>query len=398
MADDMPLTPSADDPKPYYDYHQKEAEKHQQMALEDEQVAQDVLHNPRYDQFFAPYHPRVRTNFVRDYVSRRHLWRQYGDSYERHLTGQLTQFETEAYTRLWDIQQKKLFDLQCQWRAELITVPGVRYSGDFNALAGRIENCDAVPPITEAELEMYLAWVRQANYGEDLYEPWGGRFEWQDHGEVKRKLNPSDDDDDENAWSFSEISEWYSFHSLHTGGERLLNLPDLRGEKEEYYLRAWQKRERQQPAPDVAAAPAAPLPTYAPEPEREVMQGEFARQFESSQLNRQRDAYETANPPDEWEDEELDRMLDFLKELRLPVPIEAGADWRVAVREAAYNYRKQQLLQNLPTAFEAYCQRREWGIAQPSLSEQEYTEYANFQEKCILDGRELLGEPRNFDF
>ena len=404
MADDeTPEQPAGSEPakKPYHDYHQREADKHQQQALIDAQVAEDVLHNPRYDAFFAPYRPEIRAQFVRDYVTRRHLWSQYGDFYGRHLAGQLTQFEQEAYVRLWDIQQKKLFDLQCEWRAELVTVPGVNTSADFETLSSRIENCAVIPPITPAELDMYLDWVRQADYEEDLQDRWGGRFSWQRYKDVKGQLDPESDEADEDDFMFEEVSEWYEFHNQRTGNGRLLRLPDLRGPKEERYLDAWRARSKAKREADAPAAPMAPpdpRPTYLGHKETLQLFGTFAQQFESAALNRQRDTYEAANPPSTWEDEELERVLRFLQDIDEPVPIAAGDDWRLALRQASYSFRQRKLLDSLPLAYEAYCQRQEWGIAQPACSEREPHSMATWYNKAILKGRKALGEPKDFNF
>lgn len=403
MADDeTPEQPANDEPakKPYHDYHQQEADKHQQQALVDEQVAEDLMSNPRYDAFFAPYQAQARAQFVRDYVRHRHLWTQYGDFYERHLAGQLTQFEEEAYVRMWDIQQKKLFDLQCEWRAELVTVPGVNTSADFDTLGGRIENCAVIPPITPVELEIYLDWVRQADYQEELQDNWG-RFSWQHYEDVKGQLDPETDEENEGGFFFEQVSEWYEFHNQRTGNGRLLRLPNLRGQKEERYLDAWRDHnhaEREAAPPAAPAAAPDPRPAHIPYDELQNLLGTFAQQFESAALNRQRTSYETANPPSTWEDEELERVLIFLKDVDEPVPIAAGDDWRLALRQASYAFRKQKLLDSLPHAYEAYCQRQEWGIAQPACSEREPHSMATWYNKAILKGRKLLGEPKDFNF
>lgn len=65
------------------------------------------------------------------------------------------------------------------------------------------------------------------------------------------------------------------------------------------------------------------------------------------------------------EAEELERVLNFLKDVDEPVSIAAGADWRLALRKASYAFRKQKLLDSLPQAYEAYCQRRSGALASP---------------------------------
>ncbi|TGE25942.1 hypothetical protein E5K00_12345 [Hymenobacter aquaticus] len=385
---------------PRVGYLREEARKTQEAAATTEAIAQDLSTNPRYDAFFAPYQPSVRAHFVSDYTNQKMLWLRFGDFYERHLTGRLTQFEEEAYTRLWDIQQKKLFDLQCQWRAELVTLEGVVTSYDFANLSEAIENSTLIPPITREELDLYLRFVAQADYGNDLADRWGGRFSWQHYEDVKAAYADEDDEADEYPWR-DEPPEWYLFHNQHTGHDQLLQLPDLRGQKEERYLDAWRndtsKQPTASPAPD-PAPPADPRPFALSYEEGLALQNKFAQEFESAQVNRQRTAYQAANPTATFDDEELERTLDFLQDLDEPVPIAAGPDWKTAVRQAAYEFRKQKLLTNLPLAFEAYHQRLAWGIAQPALSDREPHRLAEVVREHILAGRKLLGEPEDFNF
>jgi hypothetical protein len=399
---DAPETPAPDptpDPKAPESYYQKEAREKQEHAAKAAEIEADLLNSSRYDEFFAPYQPVVRVDFARSYTNQKMLWLRFGDFYARHLTGQLSQFENEAYQRLWDIQQKKLFDLQCQWRAELVQVPGVEVSCDFGLLAASIENSPVIPPITPAELDLYLAWVEQANYEEDLTDRWGGRFGWQNYDDVKAAYADEETDD---FWAMEDVPEWYFFHNERTGNERLLQLPNLRGNKEEHYLDAWRddnsaaSEARQADAPP--PPPPDPRPSYLDSEMSRTVRDEFARQFESAQLNRRREAYQAANRPSKYEDEELERVLSFLKELDEPVAIEAGPDWRLALRQAAYTHRKQKLLAHLPLAYEAYCQRQEWGIAHPPASSREYHGVGPIIREGILKGRELLGEPRDFNF
>lgn len=381
-------------------HYAKEAQQSQDYAALAARIEQDLRTNPRYDEFFAPYQPAVRESFVREYVTQKMFWVRFGNFYERHLTGRLTQFEEEAYLRLWDIQQKKLFDLQCQWRAELVQVPGVEVSCDFEDLACRIENCTVISPISEDELALYLRFIEQADYQEDIQDRGGHRFGWQNYDDVQAAY--ADEDDEEASWLDEEVAPWYFYHNQHTGQDRLLQLPDIRGQKEKRYLDAWRADNRatheaaQQTAPP--PPPADPRPSYVGYEESKAMRDEFARQFESAQVNRQREAYQAANPPSEYEDEELERMLDFLGDLEETVPIEAGPDWRKAVIQAAYALRKRKLLLNLPLAFRAYRQRLEWGITQPPTSDDESYHLSPMIRKGILTGRKLLGEPENFDF
>ena len=68
------------------------------------------------------------------------------------------------------------------------------------------------------------------------------------------------------------------------------------------------------------------------------------------------------------------------------------------MRQASYAYRRQKLLAGLPQAYESCCQRCEWGIAQLPCDEEGQPSMATWYNESILEGRERLGEPRDFEF
>ena len=71
------------------------------------------------------------------------------------------QLVQEATERLWEIQQRKLFELQCRWRAEEVGLPAghVELCQDFEVWGARIERCPLVTPIAAAEAENYLTYL-----------------------------------------------------------------------------------------------------------------------------------------------------------------------------------------------------------------------------------------------
>ena len=58
--------------------------------------------------------------------------------------------------RLKEILQKKLFDMQCLWRAEKIIIPEINVSSDFRYWEANIFNCPFIEPVTENEIEIIL--------------------------------------------------------------------------------------------------------------------------------------------------------------------------------------------------------------------------------------------------
>ncbi|GAA3951979.1 hypothetical protein [Hymenobacter algoricola] len=407
MASDddiLPQDDSADDDRlPFTTYHQEEADRLQAEADTAAVVAADVLQNARYDEFFAPYQPKVREDFARHYVMTRQRWMDVGQADEEQPNRRLTIHTKEAYVALWAIQQKKLFDLQCQWRAEEVTdIPGVVITNDFDTLSAAIENSPALSPITAEEFALYLEWVQQADYARDLNDRHDGRFVWQNHRFLREALAPDAPPlQARPVATLKAVSDWYRFHNARTGHDRLLYLPDVRGTKEERYWDAWREGLREQEAIAQAAGTAPdPRPSYLPPEEHRTLATEFAGRFEPARLNRWREATELLRPPMSEQDRELQMITHFLLSTWEPVAVEGSPDWREATRQAYYAYCHRQLLEQLPVVYQEYLQRQSWGIAQPDRLDWDLSHHnmAQYYRGWLLDGRARLGEPEDFDF
>jgi hypothetical protein len=410
MASDDATPPLDDDDdddaagKPGYNsYNQEEADKHQAQANIDAEVAEDVLTNPDYDEFFADYQPQVRESFAHLYVLERQGWVRNGQHSEKR-PGRYNLYDREAYTTLWAIQQKKLFDLQCRWRAEEVRdVPGVVITDDFATLSNSIENCPALTPITPEEFALYLDWVRQADYERDLGYYLDAKFAWQKYRTIRLALAPDAPPSAERVTpEVGAVPEWYRFHNAHTGHDRLLYLPDVRGAKQERYWDAWREKLREEEAiARAAGAPAPdPRPSYLPSEKNHELAVSFAQRFEDARLNRWRETAQLLNPRITDEERAFQHLTNRLLIIKEPVPTVVGANWRDTTRLTFHAYARQQLLENLPRVYEEYQQRQEWGIAHPSRDDSEFRRYdiASYFRGTLLEGRVRLGEPEDFDF
>jgi len=370
-------------------------------------IKQDLLTNPRYAALFAPYHPEAVARFVSDYANRKHDWQYWGPKAEFDQTEALSQLSEAAYCRLWDIQRKKLFDLQCRWRAGQITHPGLGCTYDFGAYDAAIENCPVLDPISPDELAMYCDFVRQADdFDDDVLDAYrkedgGLPRNWQDYDELRRHAQEEAADLPDDQRHADDPPAWYEFHNLRTGHARLLVLPDLRGPLEQPYLLAYYANRRAEPAAGPAPTPPADArPTFLTVAQEEALEHALLHQFETPKLRRQRAAY-LAEQAREASDEQVEADFAYLKALDPDetVPLEAAADWRAALRQAVVETRRHQLLAHLPQVYEAYLLREAQGISHPEAEEPEWRDtFSRGMRDCLLDGRELLGQPRDFDF
>ena len=368
-------------------------------------IQQDLLTNPRYTALFAPYHPDAVARFARDYASQKFNWQWQGPKAEHAQTEALTQPSEDAYSRLWDIQRKKLFDLQCRWRAGQLTVPGVDCTFDFPALDAAIENCPVLPPITPDELAMYGDFVRQAtDFDDDVldcyYNDGGEPREWQDYDGMRLFDEEFERDTPDHQCEGVAPPAWYDFHNGRTGLGYLLRLPDQRGPLEKPYLDAYYTDLRAKTAAQPAPPRADARPTFLTVAQQEALTHALLQQFETPKLRRQHAAY-LLQQAQEAADAQVEADFDYLKALGpdAAVPLEAAADWRAALRQAVVETRRQQLLAHLPQVFEAYQLREAQGISHPEAEEPPFRDTFHCHMRTILlDGRELLGQPRDFNF
>ncbi len=372
-----------------------------------DEIKHDLLTNPRYAALFAPYHPDAVARFADTYACHKFEWQWQGPKAEFDQTHALSRRSEAAYSRLWDIQRKKLFDLQCRWRAGEVTAPGLDCTHDFGAYDAEIENCPVLDAITPDELAMYCDFVRQADdfevevldsfYTDALSLP----RDWQDYDGLRLHAQEEAADTPDHERRAAEPPAWYEFHNLRTGHARLLALPDLRGPREALYLQAYYAQRRaEHAARPPAAPPADPRPRFLTTAQEEALEHALLHQFETPRLRRQQAAY-LRQQAREAADEQVEADFAYLKALdpAETVALPAAANWRTALRQAVAETQRQQLLAHLPQVYEAYLLRQAQGISHPEAEGPHWrsTDHHD-QRENLLDGRVLLGQPRNFDF
>ncbi|GAA3958880.1 hypothetical protein [Hymenobacter antarcticus] len=333
----------------------------------------------------------------------------------------------EATERLWEIQQRKLFELHCRWRAEEVTLPAdqVELSGDFEAWGARIEKCPLVPPITAAEVEGYLAYLL-SEACTDAESDFDRPRDWQDYERYRRYLLLQAEGQDPAQVSrdavhqkpqglgglaamlddfFLNYPSWYAHCDALAGPPNLvLYLPDHRGSKEAYYIYLGQTGKLPDPyaeeenddddepaaglppAPPAAAEGAAPPPRALDYQQFEALTDTLMRQFESAELLRFHEAVmhepaiDPVRPPGfeeeegEEDEENIQKQLDeqgreagrVLCEIPERLPIAAHPDWRVALHHTWLGWRKQRLAAALREAYAAYAAREQAGSPHPS--------------------------------
>jgi hypothetical protein len=439
----------------------RSAQRHLNLIRYREETLARYQHDPAVTDWLNQFRGTDAQRFLERYADERASALVDGHSFWELARKEESRLEQEAVERLWEIQQRKLFVLQCRWRAEELSLPAsqVELTYDFEIWGARIEECRLVPPIEAAEVESYVTFLLSeacADAASQFDRPRG----WQDYERYRRYLLLQAEGQDpkqvrRNAAErpraglgglaamlddfFLVYPDWYAYCDELAGPPNLvLYLPDHRGTKEEWYRFIGHTGKLPDPyandeaeaddEPEAAGPPAAaPALRTLDYREFDALTDTLMRAFEPTELLRFHEAVthepavasvrptaldEDSGPEDEDDEDETQEALNeqgreagrVLREIPELLPVAAHADWRVALHHTWLNWRKQRLAAALRAAFAAYEARQQAGA--PHLSPYErsremrklLTETRKTLRKQILKGRGVAGESKNLDF
>ena len=345
--------------------------------------------NPTVQAYFKKYTQDSVMRFIDRFLWKKSLWANYAPRYLKEMQEEGREWVESASEHLEYIQQKRLFDLQCLWRAEKIKLDGIELCVDFAILKSDILNCQNIDPISKEDIDIYVNFLLSDEAAIESSELEG----WEDYEELKEAYH------DENSNHI--FPAWYDYHYTMTGNSYLLDLPDIRGEKEEFYaniVRQKNAEKNEQEHIEFEKRLAKKQETEINDYNEEHMDW-FVKTFESKE-NYQ--LYKAMI----WKDEErgkrdfIEYDFDLLFSANEDVPIEYNSDWREGVRIAANKYRNRKIAEAMPTAWELYNINLQNGISfHADESDIEMYKFVKKQTiETLIEGRILNGEPDNLDF
>ncbi len=356
----------------------------------------EIESSPKAKKYFEKFNSDSIDFFIRRYadskvdlIKRREF---YTDNYQRKEDHEL-HFHQMAEQMLHLILQKKLFNLQLRWRAEKVTIKEINMSYDFQFWEKHIESCPFIPPIEEKEIKVmkeYLAYDGEENNVNRLY----GNT-WQDYSSITEK---GDDG------LRRDMPEWYDFYDqrLDTGG--LLYLPDLKGQKEEFYFKLNHKKHDES---KIQTPPAATVEDNRPRLNGYMKDiSNFSKYFESDrhfiELFKYYRFYDamTNRDVDYWD---LQDAINFLSLADRPIYIPGHLVWDKAIMTAVKSYTNTRIAEAIDFVYDNYITLKELGISrEKSMSEiqKEYEEdqIVNIYRQAILHARKLNGESEDFNY
>ncbi len=318
-----------------------------------EKTQADIINELKNNKIFLQYlertYPSGRESFINEYARKKVNWLEWGPRYVQWNETENLKWLDTATECLKEIQQKKLFDLQCLWRAEKVTIEQIRLTVDFDFWEDNILACPFIDPVNEKDMDWYIRYMQSSNYEKDE----GYLDRWQDYEEIKEAYNT------ENA--NRNFPEWYEFHNGLTGLSVNLLLPDLRGPKEEFYMSLWRnefhnkvKKEKEIMEQVAEILPqevrqSAPWLNY----HKDGWMTWFVNTFEDKETQEVFRKYGGEINFDQW-DEYLENDLDVLANADKIQPIEGWYDWKEAIHKAAMKYRVEKIMDALPSAYQQY--------------------------------------------
>ena len=431
-----------------------DAERLQQSIADAEQKSQQLQHelratearlrtDPRCREFFAPYPPEQQEKFIQSYLKRKAHYLTEGPNLARYRLHQAIEYQEDAYERLFDIQQKKLFDLQVEWRAGRLQLPGIRVHQNFEHWQENIHRCPFLPPITAEEVARYRHYL--ATEAHDLGFQMGiahDYWEWQNYDQMRERLQAPAETTDADTGSRPGVPypDWYAYVDRQLGrpaGYPFATEPDVRGERQEAYLNLYREEKRAERAAQAATQPSPPLPdprpdvaglrglheydSFADAPDQYLSDEDGAYDYHFSEFTRRfhpdadhifalrramRRMFSTSYNAVH---ERVEQSVELLTDTNDLIPVEAHPDWRQAVTQAAINQHRRLLLKALPAVWADYEFRIATGL-QPAKPDQfrayhddddadeDDEQQPHYLEAKVLRGRELAGEPRDWAF
>lgn len=341
-------------------------------------------------EFYEDFVDYSINSFIWLYASSKVHWHAYGEENVRKAQAIKDDWKIRAMNCLAMIQQKKLFDLQCEWRANKVTIPEIEISYEFTAWSKSIFDCPFLPPITESDMNMMRQYLQETPL-DFTYDAYPFRQEYDEIKNDAQQLPPI------------YKNSWYHHHNQCTDNDLLILVyPDLRGAKEKYYIDLAQKERFSTEAVSFTAnvaeeAPSLPLLEF----DEETML-DFAKRFDDKVFyTRCLERRHWYAPYKTEKMTQVEKELELLMRTDTLIPIESHEDWTEGIRRAAERLRREIVLEHLPEAFtnyKEYLENHNLDLIGVCNERHEYKDFIVDFKNLILRGRALNGESIDFNY
>ena len=345
------------------------------------QWRKELDENEAINPFFEPYREGAKKAFLDAYINSKYSWHKYGDMYQKIHEARREKWIDAAHDQLEAILQKKLFDLQCLWRAEQVTFKEIEICFDFEIWEKEVFNCPFLDLITEDEIDLYRDFLMQ-----DTLDPNDIEFDgWQNYDEIK--------EGNQNIEENYLMPEWYDYHNSRTGKGVLLLMGNIRGEKEDFYMKLAHEQERKKNPEYFENREPTPYFHYTDE---EVIKF-FVTTFEDATTQKNYHQYSKLYLGGDDDAMHYYDLLEELNGLHDLVPVPSHYDFSQALEKGYNRYYLNKIAEHLPIAYEQYLFNKKMGLSFES-EENIMIELRDLFIERITEGRVLNGEEPNINF
>ncbi len=362
----------------------------------------EILNQTEHNAYFSKYDPDSVKTFLLSYAEAKAQLAKYYEHYTEPIFHNKDYKKNQQAERLFKIiKQKKLFNLQLQWRANQISIKEISTSWDFLFWEFEINSCPFIPDVSPKEVMILKQFLNLPQVSAEVLIQY---TDWQNYDDIMER-------DEEGE--YVEMPDWYAYYDEHMGTAQLLLLPNTRGEKDEYYRQIALnsniiKKEREQARKNFK--PYVHIPAYHRSFKNNM---EYAQQFEPDPYFRElfRLYYEQYKHLEEVPDKDDfsigdDMVWEAVQKLLQadgPVAMPAHSDWRTAILNCARQYGNQSLYAEIDAVYEEYKMLKETGIGRGDNFSEVWTRFLkndvtlNIWSQIKL-GRKLCGEPEDFNY
>jgi hypothetical protein len=287
------------------------------------------------------------------------------------------------------IQQDKLVRLQYEWNEGNLKLEGIESNFDIYPMYDDIFACKFLSEVTKEEVDMMSEFI-VTNKAKDYMNYYHA------HDYVNGAFTNTPDSPD---YEYNQLPPYHKYRLARTG-EKPLSIESLVfAKKEEDYIDKHHKYNREtQPELYNRTYPVEPRPMLHNSVYEDARK--FIQKFEDQKALLYYEAWHRAIYSEDDIDEHVESAVWHLQETNENHSLEANDDWRQSILNAAEKSKKEKTAHALYLVYEEYLQSlKKKKTYMPITAEKKgYGEIWGKYKESVLHGREVSGEPRDFNF
>ena len=306
-----------------------------------------------------------------------------GDDFTRHIHQMGEVHKEMAWKAYGAILCRKLFILQCRWRAEQVIFEDIAISYDFWYWGRDPYRCPFIDEVTSEELELMKDFLLQPTFSRrdlEIYDNWQN---YEDY-----VIEP-----DEDINLKMDYPSWFAYCDANGTDPDWRSFPDIRGQKEHAYMNAARDTKKTH---KVAETPKKETKKSLHYDDKELMAAELADLLgDTTTAQYIRDKYDARKGqlyPD------IDVALMYFEAFHTEeFPVQAHENWGESLVMAADQFFARRAAAVLEETHEEYIYRK----ANDLLEKEEHNYFRLITDRyreIILKGRIKKGEPGDFNF